>query len=699
MTKWFAHLKIQAKLQLAIGVVLLFTAALGVFAIRQLAVVNAQSTLISGRWLQGVAQVAALKQSVTEFRVLAYRHLASQNDSGKTAIEAQLTAQQTAMTQHARDYGTTLNTAADSALLAAYHAQITKYFETWPAAQSFSRSQRIVQAEAIMNKLARPHFEAVNSTLSEMLAANEHGAHEASALAESLYRAAMIKVVVLLVVCALFGVWVSWLVGGLISRAVAAVLRQTESLERHCITGLNRGLSALSQGDVSVQVTAVTTTIDLDSRDEIGEIARTVDKVIRTAQTMLATYTGTQQALTSVLSDTRRLALAAQQGRIGERADATRHAGAFRELVEGMNGMLHAASAPLHEACTVMQQVAERDLTARVQGAYAGDYQRLGASINTAVQNVADTLAQVAAGAEQVAAAGEQITGSSQSLSQGSSEQAASLEEIASASTEFASVTKQSATNAQEALSLVQRTREHVGEGQERMSRLTEAMEDIQRGSLETSKIVKTIEQIAFQTNLLALNAAVEAARAGDSGRGFAVVAEEVRALALRSAEASKTTAALIERGLSNSQRGVSLNAEVLTSLQQISSQVKRVTEVVADISAAADQQAQEVQQINSAVDQLNGVTQQVAANAEESASTAEELSSQSQTLHALVSTFVLDGSRPPRAARSAAPRPAAARSASRVKAPRPSQPSVRAQAATLIPFGDEDDTDTLSVF
>jgi methyl-accepting chemotaxis protein len=179
------------------------------------------------------------------------------------------------------------------------------------------------------------------------------------------------------------------------------------------------------------------------------------------------------------------------------------------------------------------------------------------------------------------------------------------------------------------------------------MERLTEAVTEMKTSSAETAKIMKSIEEIAFQTNLLALNAAVEAARAGDAGRGFAVVADEVRALAIRSAEASKSTAELIEKGLSSADRGVALNAQVSDSFREINAHVSRVSEVMADIAAATDQQSQGVAQINSAIEQLNHVTQQVAANAEESASAAEELDSQARVLNETVGTFVLNGGAP----------------------------------------------------
>ena len=176
------------------------------------------------------------------------------------------------------------------------------------------------------------------------------------------------------------------------------------------------------------------------------------------------------------------------------------------------------------------------------------------------------------------------------------------------------------------------------------MGRLSEAINKIKKSSDDTAKIVKTIEEIAFQTNLLALNAAVEAARAGDAGKGFAVVAEEVRNLAMRSAEAAKQTAFLIEESVSNTESGVSLNQEVLEKLSEINNQSEKVSVVIAEIAAASEQQTSGVDQITVAVEQMNSVTQQTAANSEESASAAEELSGQSQEMLNLIGKFNLDG-------------------------------------------------------
>jgi methyl-accepting chemotaxis protein len=174
------------------------------------------------------------------------------------------------------------------------------------------------------------------------------------------------------------------------------------------------------------------------------------------------------------------------------------------------------------------------------------------------------------------------------------------------------------------------------------MERMSSTINKIKASSDETAKIVKTIDEIAFQTNLLALNAAVEAARAGDAGKGFAVVAEEVRNLAQRSATAAKNTADLIDESVKNAQGGVEISMEVARILNEIVDGSSKVSDVIAEIAAASDEQSKGIEQVNTAVAQMNTVTQQNAANSEESAAAAEELRGQAEELASMVATFSL---------------------------------------------------------
>ena len=243
-------------------------------------------------------------------------------------------------------------------------------------------------------------------------------------------------------------------------------------------------------------------------------------------------------------------------------------------------------------------------------------------------------------GATQVSSASSQVADSSQSMAAGASQQASSLEETSASIEEMSSMTRQNADNASQANSMAEEAGKAAIKGRDAMGRMSEAINRIKSSSDETAKIIKTIDEIAFQTNLLALNAAVEAARAGDAGKGFAVVAEEVRNLAQRSAQAAKTTSTLIAESQQNSENGVSVSNEVATILNQIVDGVQRVTQLVAEVSAASSEQAQGIDQINTAISEIDKVTQSNAANSEEAASASEELSAQARELDDMVNTL-----------------------------------------------------------
>jgi len=241
---------------------------------------------------------------------------------------------------------------------------------------------------------------------------------------------------------------------------------------------------------------------------------------------------------------------------------------------------------------------------------------------------------------EQIASGSAQVSDASQSLSQGAAEQASSLEEISASISEMTSQTKLNAENASQASSFSNQTKEGAQNGNKQMQEMLVAMEDINGSGEHISKIIKTIDEIAFQTNLLALNAAVEAARAGQHGKGFAVVAEEVRNLAARSAKAASETAELIEDSVAKAAKGMEIAERTDTALTSIMESISKVTVLVDEIATSSNEQAHGIEQINQGLGQIDRVTQSNTANAEQSAAASQELSGQAEQLKLMLSHF-----------------------------------------------------------
>jgi methyl-accepting chemotaxis protein/methyl-accepting chemotaxis protein-1 (serine sensor receptor) len=238
---------------------------------------------------------------------------------------------------------------------------------------------------------------------------------------------------------------------------------------------------------------------------------------------------------------------------------------------------------------------------------------------------------QIRETAEQVAAASSEVAGSAQSLSQGSSEQAASLEETSASMEEMASMTRRNAENTEEVSRLMGQADTMIADSNRSLAEMVKSMASIRESSNKVSKIIKTIDEIAFQTNLLALNAAVEAARAGEAGMGFAVVADEVRSLAQRSAQAARDTSALIEDAIARSEEGGTRVGQVEASIVAVTDNFTQIKRLVDEVSQASRQQAQGFDQVSQAIAQMEKVTQTTAATAEESAAASAQLTGQAE--------------------------------------------------------------------
>jgi len=373
---------------------------------------------------------------------------------------------------------------------------------------------------------------------------------------------------------------------------------------------------------------------DLDGLKKIGQRSDN-DKLVPAGIHMI-------EAIRHLLNDAEELAQAAIDGKLDTRADASRHEGEYRKIIDGFNKTLDAVLNPINEAVECLKQMAGGNLDVAVTGNYKGDHAIIKDALNKTLEAINETMGQVTIAMEQVNTGAWQVSDSSQSLSQGAAESASTMEQLTSSMNEMNSQTKQNADNAMQANQLATQARGIAEKGNEQMAQMVKAMSDINESAANISKIIKAIDEIAFQTNILALNAAVEAARAGKHGKGFTVVAEEVRNLAQRSAKAAKETAEMIEGSIQKTEIGAKIAEETSKALEEIVLGTAKVTDLIGEIASASKEQAVGIGQINEGLNQVDQVTQQNSAGSEELAAASEEMSSQAAMVKQMLDKFKL---------------------------------------------------------
>lgn len=394
-------------------------------------------------------------------------------------------------------------------------------------------------------------------------------------------------------------------------------------------------------------------------------------------------------AVNALVSDANLLADAAQKGLLSTRADATKHQGDFRKVVDGMNGTLENVVRPLNVTANCIERISKGDIPTRITDTYNGDFNNLKDSLNTCIEAVnrlvgdANMLAEAAGdgritrradatehqgdfrkiiegvnatletivapivaikeAVEAINTAAGEIASGNNDLSQRTEQQASTLEETAASMEELASTVKNNADNAKQANQLSLTASSVAVKGGEVVAEVVATMSAINTSAKKIEDIISVIDGIAFQTNILALNAAVEAARAGEQGRGFAVVAAEVRNLAQRSATAAKEIKELINDSVTKTAEGTRQVENAGHTMGEVVTSVKRVADIISEITAASVEQSQGINQVNGAITTMDEATQQNAALVEQAAAAAESLEEQARALTDVVSVFKLD--------------------------------------------------------
>jgi len=637
----FKNMKIGAKLGFGFGIVLVFLAGIALLGLTRLGNMSDAITEITDEMFPKVVLANDIAELVNADRILIGNLLLNTDEAKNKQIKENIEAGRKKISEAYASLEKMMKSEKGKALFKAsmetrapYAAVSNKVIELGTANKT-EEAWALIEGEMVF--LRKKYFDALNAIIEHQTEA----VNQAGSRADADYASTKIIVIAVSVFAFIFGILLALFVTRSITTPLNEVLSAAESI---------------SKGDMSVKVVA-------DSTEETGQVKAAMAQMVETIKLLVA--------------DANMLAVSAGEGKLATRADASRHQGDFRKIVDGINNMLEAIydavvnngvntlaklsnegdfsvritkeykndydvfkravngvaeaiDKAIKEESEVYAAMANGDLTKRITSdIWIGDLALVKSSTNEMGAKLQDIIIEVQNAALQITSASEQVSGTAQSLSNGATEQASNLEETASAIEEMTGSINLNAENAKRTDEMASNAAKMAEDGGRAVNQTVDAMKEI-------AGKISIIEDIAYQTNLLALNAAIEAARAGEHGKGFAVVAVEVRKLAERSQVAAQEISKITGDSVKVSESAGELIKEIIPN-------IKKTAELVQEIAAASSEQNAGIEQINGSMNQLDSVTQQNAAGSEELASASEEMTAQAEGLRSMMSFFTVE--------------------------------------------------------
>jgi methyl-accepting chemotaxis protein len=630
--KLFNELRFGSKLGLAFALIVASTAVVGISAVSRLSTMAAATDDIATHALGRVYRVSAIGASLSASRSAALEVLTGlQLHHADVAAEAQhtLAAIETQLKAHTDAYEPMIAAPGERELWDKLGAQWKTYGKLQANSISLAEDGLAGEAQWTLIGEGRAKFAALAATAAELVDLNAKYAAQLRDDAKKSAAAGRRLVWILLAAATLLGA----LIAVTMTRAITVPLRQTVALLRR-----------IGEGKLDNK-------IDVSRHDEVGELlaglAATQSELRARAETERRHADEERQRAEAdrrALKDVQGIVAAVAAGDLEQRLPLTGKGGFAEELAASINDLVENVAGVVSGVGRIVDCANVGDLTQRMLvDNCSGLEGRIGVGINQLVAEMAGLVSKITQAAAEVSRGSAEISQGNLSLSQRTENQAASLEETAASMEEMTSSVRQNAGHARQANKLAIDARARAEQGGAAVGKAVQAMDGINAASKKIADIIGVIDEIAFQTNLLALNAAVEAARAGEQGRGFAVVASEVRNLASRSAEAAKEIKALIKDSVARVEDGARLVRESGGTLEELVVAVKKVSDIIAEISTASDEQASGIDQVGKAITQMDELTQQNAALVEEAAAASQSLAEQAGALHETMSRYRVD--------------------------------------------------------
>ncbi|KRG62907.1 chemotaxis protein [Stenotrophomonas humi] len=714
--EFFRNLTITRKLAIAFTLTTVATLAMGGFAVMRLKQASVQLDAVSTRYMPAVQYLDLIRADLAEIRIAELSQLSHLQEPEFVAEYNQRIAEQRQkLAEHSRKYEALPASDAQKALYAKMQQTAQAYFDAHTLMSKAIASGEFDAAQAISNdqsRIARRDlFQNVEELSGYVVNALDRETAEASATQANSVNAILAFMLLLGVSSAVMGV--------IIVRSIVGPLRSALRAADDVASGRLDGAIDSTRKDEVGQLLAsmqrmqdqlkavIAAQVELAREHDEGQISFRIDearfpgeygRMVREVNAVVAQHIGvkmrvvevmrhyargdlsvdmdrlpgekaaitnamdsTKASLSAINNEIKRLSGAAAVGDFSQRGDAGNFEHDFRDMVGGLNSLMETTESNLGHLSRLLQAIAQGDLTQRMEGDFHGVFARMRDDGNASMDQLAAIVSRIQASSGSISLSASEIATGNSDLSRRTEQQAANLEETAASMEELTSTVRQNAEHARQADQLARGAAEVAAKGGDVVSQVVTTMTSIEQSSQRIADIISVIDGIAFQTNILALNAAVEAARAGDQGRGFAVVATEVRTLAQRSASAAKEIKSLIDDSVEKVTEGSQQVRRAGTTMDDIVASVQRVTTIMADISAASQEQTAGIEQVNQTVMQMDESTQQNAALVEEATAAARSMEDQAQQLTDAVAQFRLSDSLSTSLARAAAsvPRPA----------------------------------------